>query len=102
MQCINFALALTMAWLVLSCQSLPIVNRVLIVFGTTVFFTMGVLARGYMLASVLLTGAARCFLAKPQRHWLGMTLLALAINAHFFAIPVGAGIFVWLYWSRPQ
>ena len=102
MQCINFALALTMAWLVLSKSSLPIVNRVLIVFGVTIFFTMGVLARDYMLAGVLLTAAARSFLAKPQRHWLGIALLALAINAHFFAIPIAAGIFVWLYWSCPE
>ena len=66
MQCINFALGIDDGVASPFMSSLPIVNRVLIVFGTTVFFTMGVLARDYMLASVLLTGAARSFLAKPH------------------------------------
>src|SRR6476660_3655668 len=50
MQYINYGLALVMAWLVLSCRSLPIVIRVLLVFGVSVFFAMGVVARSYMLA----------------------------------------------------
>ena len=66
-----------------------------------VFFYTGVFARSYMLAAVLLVGAARCLLAGRPRHWLAMGLLALAINAHFFAIPVAAGIFVWFYWLAP-
>jgi hypothetical protein len=54
-----------------------------------------------MLSAVLLVGAARCLLADRPRHWLAMGLLALAINAHFLAIPAAAGIFVWFYWLAP-
>jgi hypothetical protein len=101
MQGINYVLSLGMAWLVLSERRLPLVMRVSIVFSVSIFFYMGVLARSYMLAGVLLIAAARCLLAGRRRHWLAMTLLALAINSHFLAIPVVAGIFVWLYWLAP-
>ena len=76
-------------------------TRVLLVFGVTFFFSMGVLARSYMLASLLLIGAARCLQAERSRHWLGIALLVLAINTHFFAIPVATSIFVWIYWLAP-
>jgi hypothetical protein len=102
MQCVNFMLAVSMALVVLSARTLSIVIRVLIVFGVSVFFMSGVLARDYMLASLLLTLAARCFLARPQRHWLGMVSTALAINSHFLAIPVALSIFVWLYFLSPE
>ncbi len=100
-QCINYALAIAMAWLILSSRNLPVQIRVLLVFGLSIFFTMGVLARSYMLGGVLLLAAARCLLARRRRHWLAMVLLALAINTHFFAIPVALCIFVWLYWLSP-
>jgi hypothetical protein len=101
MQCVNFALAILMAWVILSNRSLPMLIRVLIVFGGSVFFTTGVVARDYMLAGLLLTSAARCLLARPQKRWLGVILLALAINSHFLAIPVAIFVFVWLYWLAP-
>jgi hypothetical protein len=101
MQALNYALSVTMAWLVLRERRLPLATRVLSIFSVFVFFHMGVPARSYMLAAVLLVGAARCLLADRSRHWLAMVLLALAINTHFLAIPAAAGIFVWLYWLDP-
>ena len=101
MQAINYALSVAMAWLVLSERRVPLAMRVMSVFGVSVFFYTGVLARSYMLSAVLLVGAARCLLADRPRHWLAMGLLALAINAHFFAIPAAAGIFVWFYLLAP-
>lgn len=97
MQCIHYAIAIGTAWLVLTDRKLPMVMRVLLVFGISFFFSMGVLARSYMLAGLLLIGAARCLQAERPRHWLGLGLLALAINTHFFAIPVAISIFVWCY-----
>jgi hypothetical protein len=98
---LNYVLSVAMAWLVLSERRIPLAMRVMSVFSVSVFFYMGVVARSYMLAAVLLVGAARCLLADRPRHWLAMGLLALAINAHVFAIPVAAGIFVWFYWLAP-
>jgi hypothetical protein len=102
MQCVNFLLATTAAWVILSTRSLPIAIRVLIIFGVSFFYTTGVLARDYMLAALLLIAATRCLLAQPQRQWLAMLLLALAINAHFLAIPVAASIFMWFYMFSPE
>ena len=98
MQYIHYAIALGTAWLVLTERRLPMVIRVLLVFGISLFFSMGILARSYMLAGLLLIGAARCLQAERPRHWLGVGLLVLAINTHFFAIPVAISIFVWCYW----
>ena len=102
MQCVNFVLAISMAWSVLSSRSLSMAVRVLIVFGVSVFFVSGVLARDYMLAGLLLILASRCLLARPKRHWLGMVLISLAINAHFLAIPVAFSILIWLYLLAPE
>jgi hypothetical protein len=101
MQALNYVLSLAVAWMVLTERRLPLAMRVMAVFGVFVFFHMGLMARNYMLAAVLLVGAARCLLAGRPRHWLAMVLLALAVNAHVFAIPVATGIFVWLYWLDP-
>lgn len=101
MQSINYALALGMAGLILSERRLPFAVRLLTIFSMSVFFYMGVIARSYMLANVLLIAAARCLLTEQRRHWLAMALLSLAINSHFFAIPFATGIFVWLYWFAP-
>jgi hypothetical protein len=102
MQVLNYVLSLAMAWLVLSERRMPLTMRVMLVFSVPLFFYMGVVARSYMLEALLLVGAARCLLAGRLRHWLAMVLLALAVNAHVFAIPVAAGIFVWLYWLYPE
>ena len=98
---INYVLTVAMAWLILSDRRLPLMTRTLIAFSVSIFFYMGVIARCYMLAGVLLVAAARCMSGR-RRHWLAMALLGLAINTHFFAIPVAAGIFVWLYWLAPD
>jgi hypothetical protein len=102
MQAVNYVLALAMAWMVLTERRLSLAMRIMAVFGVFVFFHMGLMARNYMLAAVLLVGASRCLLADRPRHWLAMVLLALAVNAHVFAIPVAAGIFVWFYWLDPE
>ncbi len=102
MQCVNFLLAICAAWAILSTRSLPMILRVLLIFGVSFFYTTGVLARDYMLATLLLICSARCLLAQPQRQWLAMLLLGLAINSHFLAIPVAASIFIWLYVISPD
>jgi hypothetical protein len=101
-QCINFVLAILFAAQVIMFRKLPVVVRVLILFGVSVFFMMGVLARSYMLAGLLLIAAARMLLANTQRQWIALILLALAINTHFLAIPIVASIYLWLYWLRPD
>jgi hypothetical protein len=97
MQCINYALSLATAWMILTYRRLPFLIRTLLLYGV-LFFFMAVVARNYMLASFLLIGAARCLLAERPRRWTAIFLLALAINTHFFAIPIATGIFLWLYW----
>ena len=101
LQCTNYVLAVACGWLILSIRSVPLLHRVLIVFGGSFFFVAGVLARNYMLSALLLIAGARCLISKPRRHWLAIVLLALAINAHFLAIPVAASILLWLYWIEP-
>jgi hypothetical protein len=101
-QSINFICAMLFAYQVLLVRKLPLLVRVLLLFGVSVFFTMGVLARSYMLTGLLLITAARILLAEPQRKWIAMILLALAINTHFLAIPIAANIYLWLYWLAPD
>jgi hypothetical protein len=107
MQVINYLLAVLEAWLILSEERLPRSERVLLAFSFFVFYGYGAIARNYMLAMLLLTAAARCQLGR-QRYWLGIVLLALALNSHFFAIPIVAVLFVVLFcfptresWERP-
>jgi hypothetical protein len=102
LQCTNYLLAVGCAWLILSFRSVPLLERVLIVFGVSFFFVAGVLARNYMLSGLLLIAATRCLLMNPKRHWLAMVLLALAINAHFLAIPVAVATLIWLYLLEPE
>ena len=59
MQALNYVLSLAVAWMVLTERRLPLAMRVMAVFGVFVFFHMGLMARNYMLAAVLLVGAAR-------------------------------------------
>lgn len=101
-QCINFVLAMLFAAQVMTMRKLSLSVRVLLLFGVSVFFTMGVLARSYMLTALLLIASARMLLAKPQRPWIALCLLALAINTHFLAIPIVASIYLWLYWLWPD
>ena len=101
MQVLNYVLSLGTAYLILTYRRMPFIFRVLFLFGPFFFF-MGVLARNYMLSGFLLIAAARCLQADRRRHWLAMLLLALAINAHFLAIPVVIGIFVWMYLLAPS
>lgn len=97
----NYLFTIAMGWLILSERRIEFTIRVLILFSVPVFFEMGVVARNYVLAGALLIAASRCLLRDRPRHWLAMVCLALAINSHFLAIPVAAGIFVWLYWLAP-
>jgi hypothetical protein len=108
MQAINYVLAIGEAGLIFTESRLSRSIRSLLVFSYFVFYGYGVLARNYMLTILLLTAAARCLLGQRRRPWLAILLLALACNAHFFAIPVAAMIFVFLYcfpepgsWRRP-
>lgn len=96
MQAVNYVLALLMASLVLTERRLALTVRVLCIFSVFIFFHMGVMARSYMLAGLLLMGAVRLLTAERPRHWTGMFLLALAVNTHFFAIPVVCAVFVWI------
>ena len=66
MQFVNFAFAITEAWLILSARKLHWSVRVLAIFSFFVFHNYAVVARNYMLALLLLTAAVRCLLAKAQ------------------------------------
>jgi hypothetical protein len=101
MQVINYLCTVAQVWLILSARRLSWPIRILAVFSVYIFYDYGVIARNYMLGILLLTAAARCLLAERPRRWLAVVLLALAINTHFFAIPVAFMIFVWLY-SFPE
>ena len=91
MQALNYVLSVAMAWMVLTERRLPLAMRVMAVFGVFVFFHMGLMARNYMLAAVLLVGAARCLLAGRPRHWLAMVLLALGRQRPRFCHPCRRG-----------
>src|SRR5215469_9666538 len=101
-QIINFIFAIAFSWLVLSEHRINFTLRVLILFSSPVFFAMGVVARSYMLSTVLLVAASRWLIGERPRHWLSMGMLALAINSHFLAIPIALNIFVWMYWITPD
>ena len=102
MQVIAFALALVMAALVLTERRIELHIRVLSTFSVAIFFYMGIMARSYIIAGVLLFGAARLLIAPERpRHWLAVLLLGLAINTHFFAIPVALALLVWGYALAP-
>jgi len=82
---------------------MPLTMRVMSVFSVPLFFYMGVVA------PQLHAGGVACWLARRGACWLAcrgtglaMVLLALAVNAHVFAIPVAAGLFVWFYWLAPE
>jgi hypothetical protein len=97
MQVLNYLLALAQGWLILSARRVRWYLLTLAAFSFFVFYGYGAVARNYMLAMLLLTAAARCFLSERPRRWVGIILLALAIHTHFFAIPIAAVIFFWLY-----
>jgi hypothetical protein len=102
MQAINCLLAILLAWLILSERRIDLVVRVLLVFSPFIFFYLGVTARSYALASVLLVAAARFFRYGRRYDWLGVLALALAINTHFLAIPLAIGEFFWLFCAGPD
>jgi hypothetical protein len=87
-QVINYVFAVVEAWLILSARKVPWFIRILTAFSFFVFYQYGAVARNYMLAMLLLTAAARCLLEERQHRKLALVLLALAINTHFFAIPI--------------
>jgi hypothetical protein len=97
MQVINYVFAVAEAWLILSARKLHWSIRALAVFSCVVFYEHGLFARNYMLAMLLLTAAARCLLGERQHRKLAILFLALAVNAHFFAIPIAVVLFIQLY-----
>jgi hypothetical protein len=90
MQAINWVFAVAWAWLILSARKLHWLIRVLTIFSYYGFYQYGVLPRNYMLTVLLLTAATRCMVGERQHRKLAVLLLALSINAHFFAIPIVA------------
>ena len=97
MQVINYLFALAEAWLILSARRLHWSVRTLAAFSFFVFYGYGAVARNYMLAMLLLTAAARCLFGERQHRKLAILFLALAINSHFFAIPIAGLIALWAF-----
>ncbi len=91
MQAINYALSLLTAYAILSFDRMPRLTRILWIFSFTLFFGYGVLARNYMLAVLMLVLEARCLISR--RVLWAAVCGALAINAHFFAIPIALALF---------
>lgn len=82
-------------WLIFTAPKLNWPVRILAVSSIFIFYYLGTVARSYMLATLLLTAAVRCFLAdRPRRKW-AIAFLALAINTHILAIPVAFTIAMW-------
>ena len=100
MQILNYLLALAEAWLILSVRELNIIVRILLIFSFTFFYTDGTLARSYMLAVLLLTSALLSYSPKHKVNYLTILFLALAIQTHFFAIPIAILLAVWLFSSE--
>lgn len=90
MQVLNYVFAVAEAWLILSARKLHWLYRLLGIFSFYGFYRYGVFARSYMLAMLLLTAAVRCLLGERQHRKLAILFLVLAINVHFFAIPIAA------------
>ncbi len=97
MQILNYLLALTEAWLILSVRELKLIVRLLLIFSFTLFYTDGTLARSYMLAVLLLTAALLSYSNKRKVNYLSILFLALAIQTHFFAIPIAFLLAFWLF-----
>ena len=97
MQVINYLFAVSEAWLILSARKLHWSVRALTIFSYFVFFQYGVIARNYMLSTLLLTAAARALLGERQHRKLAIIFLALAINTHIHAIPIAAALAIWAF-----
>lgn len=100
MQILNYLLALTEAWLILSVRELKLFVRLLLIFSFTLFYTDGTLARSYMLAVLLLTAAQLSHNQKHKFNYLTILFLALAIQTHFFAIPIALLLAFWLFFPE--
>ena len=97
MQAINYFLAVAEAWLILSARRLHWSVRGLAAFSFFVFYGYGAVARNYMLAMLLLTAAARCLMGERQHRKWAILFLGLAINSHFFAIPIAVILALWAF-----
>jgi hypothetical protein len=91
MQAVNYVLSVLTAYAILSFDRMPRWSRILWIFTFTLFFGYGVLARNYMLAVLTLVLEARCLISR--RVLWAAVFGALAINAHFFAIPIALALF---------
>ena len=94
MQVLNNVIAVLEAWFIMRETRMSLLFRVAIVFSG-VSYMYATLARSYMLSAFLLT-AAMCFCVR-ERKWIGILFLVLAINAHFFAIPIALLIYIFFY-----
>ena len=98
MQAVNYVLSLLTAYAILSFDRMPRLSRILWIFSFTLFFGYGVLARNYMLAVLLLVLEARCLISRRML-WAAVCG-ALAINAHFFAIPIALALFAIMVFQK--
>lgn len=97
MQVINYLLSVAETWLILSARKLSWPIRALAIFSFYGFYQYGVYARNYMLATFLLTAAARCLLGERQHRKLAILFLVLSINTHIFAIPIAAALAIQMF-----
>ena len=97
MQALNYVLSLATAGLILSAREIPRAWRLLFVTSYFFFYQYGVIARSYELTVLLLIAASRCLLTDRPRPRLAALLLGLAVNAHFFAVPVAIVMALWYF-----
>lgn len=100
MQILNYLLALAEAWLILSVRGLQPVVRILLIFSFTLFYTDATLSRSYMLAALLLTAALLSYSSARKMNYLTILFLALAIQTHFFAIPIALLLAIGVIWPQ--
>lgn len=91
MQAVNYVISVLTAYAILSFDRIPRLTRVLWIFSFLLFFGYAVLARNYMLAVLMLVLEVRCLIAR-RLLWAAVCG-ALAINSHFFAIPIALALF---------
>lgn len=95
MMVLNYLFSVAEAWLILSARKLWLPFRVLLVFSFYLFYCFAEIARSYMLATLLLTAAARCLLGERKHPWLAVLFLVMACNTHILAIPIAISIGFW-------
>ncbi len=88
--------------LLLSFRELSRLFRLLALFSFFLFFDFAIVARNYMPAAFLLILALRLLtLERPRLGW-AILCLALAVNTHFYALPVVAVLFLAAFFVLPE